>query len=107
MKLLTKTLRQCLPPLYTTENDPDPKVICHFFTPDSSWDWYALEFDGEDLFFGLADGFVVELGYFSLKELQGARGKLGLPVERDLHFKPIRLSEVKARLQAEGKQVSS
>jgi hypothetical protein len=27
-----------------------------------------------------------ELGYVSLAELSAVRGKLGLPVERDLHF---------------------
>jgi hypothetical protein len=27
-----------------------------------------------------------ELGYVSLFELQSVRGKLGLPIERDLHF---------------------
>jgi hypothetical protein len=27
-----------------------------------------------------------ELGYVSLVEIAGVRGKLGLPVERDLHF---------------------
>ena len=27
-----------------------------------------------------------ELGYVSLVELAGVRGKLGLPIERDLHF---------------------
>jgi len=29
-----------------------------------------------------------ELGWVSLKELATVRGKLGLPVERDLYFKP-------------------
>jgi hypothetical protein len=27
-----------------------------------------------------------ELGYVSLTELHSVRGKLGLPIERDLHF---------------------
>jgi len=27
-----------------------------FFTPDSNWIWYASEFDGEDIFFGLVSG---------------------------------------------------
>ena len=30
------------------------------------------------------DGFEKELGYFSLRELESARGPLGLPIERDL-----------------------
>ncbi len=36
-----------------------------------------------------------ELGYFSLHELKTVRGKLGLPVERDLWFKPTKLSDIK------------
>ena len=59
-----------------------------FFTPDSSWTWYASEFDGEDTFFGLVSGFEVELGYFSLRKLQEVKGPLGLQIERDIHFEP-------------------
>jgi hypothetical protein len=40
-------------------------------------------------------GFEIELGYFSLKELNEARGPLGLPIERDLHFKPKSLEELR------------
>jgi hypothetical protein len=65
------------------------------FTPDGQWTWYGIEFDGKDIFFGYVKGFEAELGYFSLKELEGVRGHLGLPVERDKWFKPTKLSEVK------------
>ncbi len=92
MQLLTKELRGKIPPLYSQNKNPDPLVICKFFTPDSSWTWYVIEFDGKDTFFGLVDGFEKELGYFSLSELESIRGKLGLPVERDLYFKPCKLS---------------
>lgn len=95
MMLLTKEELKKLPPLYSQENVKDPTVWCKFFTPDSSWTWYAIEFDGTDTFFGLVDGFEEELGYFSLAELQSVRGKLGLPIERDRYFKPCRLSEVR------------
>jgi hypothetical protein len=84
-------------------------VVCKFFTPDAGWTWYALEgspvdangyYDTEKekvdfVFFGLVSGVEVELGYFSLSELKSIRGKLGLPVERDLYFTPTRLSAVK------------
>ena len=99
MKLLTKVLRRKLPSLYATENEKDPLVICKFFAPDSSWTWYALEFDGEDTFFGYVDGFEAELGYFSLSELESIRGELGLPIERDKWFKPCRLSEIRATVE--------
>jgi len=94
MMLLTKQLRQQLPPLYSQENVADPLVIGKFFTPDAQWTWYAIEFDGKDLFFGYVVGLVPELGYFSLKELAAIRGPLGLPIERDRFFRPCWLSEV-------------
>ena len=51
MKLLTKELREQLPLLYSQENEKDPMVICKFFHPMASLTWYAIEFDGEDIFF--------------------------------------------------------
>ena len=94
MKLLTKELREKLPPLYATEDEEDPLLVCKFFHPRSNWTWYAIEFDGEDLFFGLVEGHVAELGYFSLRELEAFSDAWGLGIERDRHFKPVPLSEV-------------
>jgi Protein of unknown function (DUF2958) len=95
IKLLTKELRRKLPELYSQENEADPMMICKFFTPDANWTWYAIEFDGQDLFFGYVIGIEPELGYFTLTELSEVRGAFRLPVERDLWFSPMRLSEVK------------
>ena len=98
MKLLTKALRKRLPPLYSQEDVEDPLVVVKFFHPATDWTWYAIEFDGADLFFGLVSGFDVELGYFSLSELSSVKGRLGLGVERDLYFEPQRLSEIRAQV---------
>ena len=98
MKLLTQAMLEKLPPLYATEQEKDPIVWVKFFFPFSNWYWYGIEFDGQDLFFGLAAGFEVELGYFSLSELQKTRDKVGLPIERDLYFEPCRLSVLRASL---------
>ena len=94
-KLLTKALRRKLPPLYSQENKGG-KAVVHLkcFTPDSSWTWWATEFDGEDLFFGLVEGHERELGYFSLRELESVRGPMGLPIERDLYWQPRTLEEI-------------
>ena len=73
-----------------------------FFTPDSSWSWYGSEFDGEDIFFGLVIGFVAEFGYFSLSELESVRGPLGLPIERDEHFEPKSLKELRDHYDEKG-----
>lgn len=95
MKLLTKELREQLPPLYASEQVEDPVVVCKFFYPDFHWTWYAIEFDGKDTFFGYVAGDFPELGYFTLSELEANRGALGCPIERDMFFRPQPLSEVR------------
>ncbi len=92
MKLLTKEIRKRLPKLRETEGQDDPVVQVKFFTPDSSWTWFGIEFDGKDLFYGLVNGHCREFGYFSLSELASIRGPLGLAIERDLYFKPAPVS---------------
>ena len=91
MELLTEELRRGLPALYSQEGNPDPVVHVKFFTPDSTWTWYVTEgsAEGDDfLFFGYAIGFEREWGYFHLSELTESLGPMGLPIERDLYFKP-------------------
>ncbi|WOB09714.1 MULTISPECIES: DUF2958 domain-containing protein [Burkholderiales] len=68
----------------------DPPPVVKLFTPDAGATWLLTEIDGDgDRCFGLCDlgqGFP-ELGYVSLHELAMLRGPLGLPIERDLHFR--------------------
>ncbi len=95
MQLLTKEVRKALPPLYTNEEKGGQAVVrAKFFTSDSSWTWYATEFDGEDRFFGLVVGLETEVGYFSLAELKSVRGPFGLKIERDRYFTPKPLAEL-------------
>jgi hypothetical protein len=109
-QLLTETLKNQIPALYSQENEEDPLVVCKYFDPVGSWTWYVMEgspvdedgyFDTANakvdfLFFGLVVGHEPELGYFSLNELKTAKQGL-LPIERDLYFKPRRLSDIKKR----------
>jgi hypothetical protein len=74
--------------------DIDFKPVVKLFTPDAQCTWLLTELDSDRLLFGLCDLGLgcPELGYVSLIELRTVRGKLGLPIERDLHFeadKPI------------------
>jgi hypothetical protein len=100
MKLLTQEIRKKLPALYSQDGKGGEAIAyVKFFTPDSNpWTWYATEFDGEDTFFGLVDGHEKELGYFSLKELESVRGPMGLPIERDLYFRPKTLEGIAPEL---------
>lgn len=107
MHLLPKYIRKQLPPLYSQEElGLDALARVKFFSPDFSWTWYASEFDGEDTFFGLVDGFEAEFGYFSLSELLQTRGKLGFPIERDLYFKSRPLREIYEEIQARRSQAA-
>jgi DUF2958 family protein len=93
--LLDPESRNSLPKLYANEEKGlEAQALVKFFTPDSNWTWYASEFDGEDIFFGLVIGFEIELGYFSLSELEEVKGPLGLPIERDLHYQPETLGKL-------------
>jgi hypothetical protein len=81
----------------------DFKPVVKLFTPDVGATWLLTELDpAGTVAFGLCDLGLgcAELGYVSLQEIQTVRGKLGLPIERDLHFeadKPISAYAYEAR----------
>jgi hypothetical protein len=98
-----------VPGLYQTEGRDDPPAVIKLFTPDSSWTWYVVESDG-DTCFGLVAGMETELGYFTLSEMRGVTGPLGLQIERDLWFRPVpvtRLAEYRARWGDDGPYAGS
>ncbi|MDD5458631.1 MAG: DUF2958 domain-containing protein [Phycisphaerae bacterium] len=101
MKLLPKEIRSAL----YAQDGKGSKAVAYakFFTPDAQWTWYATEGEpvkddsGAEIdfqFFGLVDGLEKELGYFMLSELEQVRGKMGLPIERDLYWQPKTLQEI-------------
>src|ERR1039458_2734118 len=107
-------------------NTIDFHPVVKLFTPDAGFTWLLTEIDlatssfsesisgftwllteidseNEDVAFGLCDLGMgcPELGSVSLSEITALRGKLGLPVERDLHFeaeKSLRAYADEARL---------
>lgn len=81
----------------------DPFPVVKLFTPDASATWLLTEAypEGSDIgLYGLCDpGFgCPELGYLMLSEIEDVRGKLGLPVERDLYFKAEHRLSVYAKI---------
>lgn len=101
-RLMTRELLEKFRRVGSQREVDDPQIVAKFFTPWSSWTWYATEFDEkEGLFFGLVDGHEREWGYFSLFELAEIRstGPLkGLRIERDLWFEDERISDLNQEL---------
>jgi hypothetical protein len=77
-----------------TSREIDFEPVVKLFTPDAAATWLLTELDPEDadLAFGLCDLGLgsPELGYVRISELERVRGRFGLPVERDRHFRPNR-----------------
>ena len=87
-------------PLASQEKVENPLVIVKFFCPWNQWTWYATEAeiqeDGDIMFFGLVRGHEVELGYFTLAELQSVTHRSGLKIERDMHCEGMLMSQARA-----------
>jgi hypothetical protein len=69
-------------------SDIDFKPVVKLFTPDAQYTWLLTELGNDDIAYGLCDlGMgTPEVGFVCMRELREARGPLGLPIERDLHF---------------------
>ena len=86
-------------PLYSQDGKKaDAVVVAKYFFPATALTWYVTEGRQEDddyLFFGLVVGTdtSAEMGYFSLSQLSELN-LCGLKVERDMFFKPKKLSEI-------------
>tara|TARA_Y100000310_G_scaffold342969_1_gene448523 strand:+ start:1604 stop:1972 length:369 start_codon:yes stop_codon:yes gene_type:complete len=109
MKLMTKALKKQFEkvPIHSTDGEDTKNVIAKYFTPDAGWTWYAVESDGDDLFYGYVESGIGsdcnEWGYFRLSELKTIRGSFGLPVERDRFFEGREIGidgDIKPRAEA-------
>jgi len=101
MKLLTPTIRHQLlrngriTAALAEEGraEADFLPVVKLFTPDAACTWLLSELDPDDpdIAFGLCDLGMgcPELGSVGISELEAVRGRLGLPVERDIHFSPV------------------
>ena len=83
----------------------DPAPVVKLFTPDAGATWLLTQIDPDapDHAYGLCDLGLgcPETGWVSLAELVALRGPLGLPVERDLYFRPEKRLSNRLRSQAQ------
>lgn len=71
-------------------------VIAHarIFNPKSGTVWYAAEFDGEDVFFGIIEERVKRLGYFTRSAIENECTSNGGRVQRDRDWKPTEIEKI-------------
>lgn len=97
MSLLTKAGLAKMPLINSQEEVElgEKMVYYKFFTPWTSWTWYAMECDGSHYCFGFVEGQEEELGYFSLREMAKIKGPFGLKIEKDRYFEPTKFKDIK------------
>jgi len=95
-----------IPRLYQTEETPlqDKLVFLHFFIGNS--DWYVMEFDGENNFWGFVilnnDFQMSEFGYFGFEELSSIRVKEFYEIENDTSWQVRQARQVERICRAQG-----
>ena len=97
MMLMTQEILKRIPAIGSTESIPLDEKIVHvkFFHPCSSWSWYAFEYDpATRLFFGMVNGHELEMGSFSLDELDDCFIR-GCWMERDAHVDVMTWADMK------------
>ena len=102
MKLLTKEITEKAQKQYDKGSDLDGQdIVAKFFDPMGSWTWYLMNLaeDG-DYAWGIVDGHEVEMGSFSMKELQDITLPFGLGIEGDVLFSSTPASELWKELNA-------
>ena len=97
-----------IPKLYETEHVPLQEKLIHLHFFIGSCDWYVAEYDGEDIFWGIAilnhDFQNAEWGYISFNELKSIRvgGWLEIDCELEEFWKVRKASEIEKIRKAHG-----
>lgn len=97
MKILTKEVLKAFAKQGKTGNmqAKDIKIVLKLFNPTGAGTWYLYEKEDDDIYWGyvnLGDIDCAECGTVSMSELMAFRGRFGLGIERDMHFKPLSMS---------------
>ena len=94
----TREQLEQLPRLYETEKFPlkDMPIHLHFFI--GGCDWYMVEYDGQDLFWGYAilngDLEMAEWGYISFQELKDLKVPPGFEVDCEKDWEVKKAGEI-------------
>lgn len=97
MNLLPNSLREKIPSSDSETHKPLKDLIAavRFFDQTSSWEWYVVEFDQQETFWGVVtSGNLALLGNFTLSELECIESSGEKTVVRDEEFQPKSILEL-------------
>jgi hypothetical protein len=72
-------------------------IVCtvKLFNPTGAGTWWLASFDSDThIAWGVAEIVEREVGSFDMDELVAFRGRMGLPIERDLHYRPQTIAAI-------------
>ena len=88
---MTKEIKEKAQKQYDEGSDMEQKVVAKFFDPMGSWKWFLMNMHKDDDYcWGIVKGHEVEMGSFSIKELQSMSPR----IQRDLYFEPVKAKDV-------------
>lgn len=98
-KLLIPFYEKKLPALYHYDENTEKTIAnIKFFSQFSNWEWYAAEYNPkEKVFFGLVKGYEIEIGYFTLHELENS----SIPILIYSEFEPQPIEDIQKKLEAD------
>ena len=96
---MTKAIKEQAQKQFDDGSDMEQMVVAKYFDAMGDWKWFLMNMDkDEDYCWGIVKGNAVEMGSFSMRELEGIKRPFGLGIERDLYFEPMRAKDVWDRL---------
>jgi hypothetical protein len=79
-------------------------IVCkiRLFNPTGVGTWWIAAYDPDtQIAWGVAELDYREVGSIGITELVRFRGRYGLPIERDLHFRPTTISAILGQVDSE------
>ena len=95
MKLMTKAIREQAEKQYDEGSDMEQNVVAKYFDPMGDWKWFLMNKKKDDSYcWAIVKGHEVEMGSFSIDELESIKLPFGLGIERDTLFEPMKAKDV-------------
>ena len=98
---MTKEIQKQAEKQYPLGSDMEQKVVAKYFNPAGRGTWYLMNTEpGSDYAWGIVNLFEVEMGSFSINELESIKLPFGLGIERDILFEPMKSNDVLEKLNS-------